>query len=170
VHAGDHSSMSAVLTPGTRAVTVNVTASTGMAGLIAPGDHVDLLLTMTIHSDDKDVPTRHMSETVLTNLRVLAMDQRVSDDNKDANVPKTATLEVTPKQAELVAVTSELGLLSLSLRSLAADKDDYSHAGTAPTWDSDATRLIRDTGKGSSQTVHIIRGGKSDELPIPAPA
>jgi len=170
VHAGDHSSMAAVLTPGTRAVTVNVTASTGMAGLIAPGDRVDLLLTMTVHSEDKDVPTRHMSETVLTNLRVLAMDQRVSDDAKDANVPKTATLEVTPKQAELVAVTSELGLLSLSLRSLTADTNEDSHAGTAPTWDSDATRLIRDTGKSNTQTVHIIRGGKSDELPIPAPA
>src|SRR6185437_10859209 len=104
VHAGDHSSMAAVLTPGARAVTVNVTASTGMAGLIAPGDHVDLLLTMTVHSDDKDVPTRHMSETILTNLRVLAMDRRVSDDAKDSDMPKTATLEVTPKQAEMVAV------------------------------------------------------------------
>ena len=170
VRAGDHSSMSAVLTPGTRAVTVNVTASTGMAGLIAPGDRVDLLLTMTVHSDEKDVPTRHMSETVLTNLRVLAMDQRVSEENKDPTVPKTATLEVTPKQAELVAVTSELGLLSLSLRSLAAGDEDDGHAGAAPTWDSDATRLIHDTGRNSQHTVHVIRGGKSDELPIPAPA
>jgi pilus assembly protein CpaB len=102
------------------------------------------------------------------------MDQRVSDDAKDSNVPKTATLEVTPKQAELVAVTSELGLLSLSLRSLAAEAEDGSHAGTAPTWDSDATRLIRDTGRSPQQAVHIIRGGrggsKSGELPLPAPA
>ena len=171
VHAGDHSSMAAVLTPGTRAVTVNVTASTGMAGLIAPGDHVDLLLTMTVHSDDKDAPTRHMSETVLTDLKVLAMDQRVTDDAKDAGVPKTATLEVTPKQAELVAVTSELGLLSLSLRSLAAETGDESHAGTTPTWDSDATRLVRDTGRSNQHTVHVLRGGKtSEQQALPEPA
>ena len=174
IHAGDHSSMAAVLTPGTRAVTVNVTASTGMAGLVAPGDHVDLLLTMTVHSDDKDAPARHLSETILTNLKVLAMDRRVSDDAKDSDVPKTATLEVTPKQAELVAVASELGLLSLSLRSMTADKDEGSHASADPTWDSDASRLVRETGKGAQQAVHILRGGhggsKSDELPLPAPA
>jgi pilus assembly protein CpaB len=166
-HTSDRGFMSAVLSPGMRAVTVNVNASTGMAGLVSPGDHVDLLLTMTVQSGEKDVPARHMSETVLTNLRVLAMDQRVTEETKDLSPPKTATLEVSPKQAELVAVATELGLLSLSLRSLGGDDDSQQHAGNAPTWDSDATHLIRDVSRSLQHSVHVVRGGQATDQMLP---
>ncbi len=142
VRPGDRGFMAAVLTPGMRAVTVNVTPSTGMAGFVSPGDHVDLIwLTMVVQRPEKDQKMtldRHLSETVLTDLRVLAMDQRISDDKKDVAIPKTATLEVTPKQAEIVAVTSDLGLLSLSLRSVA--EEDFLAAPAMPAQPTTATR------------------------------
>jgi pilus assembly protein CpaB len=168
VHPGDGGFMSAVLTPGSRAVTVNVTPSTGMAGFVSPGDRVDLLLSMVVQPADKDAATRHMSETVLTNLRVLAMDQRISDDKKDVTVPKTATLEVTPKQAELVAVASELGLLSLSLRSIANDDDDSGPTTANPTWDSEATHLsVKEAIRNVQRKVDVMRGTESSELILP---
>lgn len=120
-YPGDRSFLAAVLRPGYRAVTVNVSAASGVAGFVLPGDHVDLILSRTL--DQGAGQKRFVSETVLTDLRVVGMDQRASDVNdpkKDVIVPQTATLEVTPKGAEVIAVVGELGRLSLSLRSLAA--------------------------------------------------
>ena len=166
VRPGDRGFMAAIISPGCRAVTVNVTPSTGMAGFGATGDRVDLILSMVVQSPQKDGPPRHMSETLMTNLRVLAMDQRVSEDRKDVGgVPKTATLEVTPKQAELVAVASELGLLSLSLRSLGAKDDQGKAEDHGPTWDTDASRLLAVASGG--QKVEIIRGAESSETSLP---
>jgi pilus assembly protein CpaB len=120
-YPGDRSFLAAVLRPGYRAVTVNVSPASGVAGFVLPGDHVDLILSRTL---DQAAGQKHfVSETVLTDVRVVGMDQRASDVNdpkKDVIVPQTATLEVTPKGAEVIAVVSELGRLSLSLRSLAA--------------------------------------------------
>ncbi|WP_374472523.1 Flp pilus assembly protein CpaB [Phenylobacterium sp.] len=109
---GDRSFMAAVLRPGYRAVTVNVTTSAAVAGFVQPGDHVDLILSRSLGDGQPFV-----SETVLTDVRVLATDQRLAK-GEEVVVPQTATLEVTPKNAEVVAVVSELGKLSLSLRSL----------------------------------------------------
>jgi pilus assembly protein CpaB len=120
-YPGDRSFLAAVLRPGYRAVTVNVSAASGVAGFVLPGDHVDLILSRTL--DQNLGEKRFVSETLLTDIRVVGMDQRASDQNdpkKDVVVPQTATLEVTPKGAEVIAVASELGRLSLSLRSLAA--------------------------------------------------
>ena len=123
VRPGDRGFMAAVLTPGYRAVTVTVTVSSGLAGFVFPGDRVDLLLTLAVPGETDGKLQRHASETLLTNLRVLAVDQRADDQSKEVVVAKTATLEVTPKQAETIAVATELGNLSLSLRSLATPSD-----------------------------------------------
>lgn len=138
---GERGFLAAILAPGKSAVTVDVTPSSGMAGFIFPGDRVDLLLTMTTPSP-ANAPHR-MSETILTNLRVVGTDQTLSDapksDRKDAVAPKTVTLEVTPKQAEVVALASASGVISLSLRSLSNGADQAPPIGV-PTWDSDLTR------------------------------
>jgi pilus assembly protein CpaB len=122
VQPADRGFLAAVLRPGYRAVTVNVTAATGVAGFVMPGDHVDLILSRALPAAGAE--RRFVSETVLQDVRVLAMDQRggqaaTGDPKKDVVVPQTATLEVTPKGAEIVAVTTQLGPLALALRSLA---------------------------------------------------
>lgn len=137
VRPGERSVLAAVLRPGYRAVTVNVSASTGVAGFIQPGDHVDLLLSRAV--DPSSGQPRYVSETVLTDLRVLAVDQRAATDKRETIVPQTATLEVTPKAAEVIAVASELGKLSLSLRSLGAGDVAETRVVTR-TWDRDATQ------------------------------
>jgi pilus assembly protein CpaB len=110
-----------VLRPGYRAVTVNVSASTGVGGFVMPGDHVDLVLSRSIEPNGAGTgQKRVIGETVLSDVRVVGVDQRSYDGKKDVVVPQTATLEVTPKGAEVIAVVGELGKLSLSLRSLAA--------------------------------------------------
>ena len=118
---GDQGFLAAVLEPGMRAVTVPINTSSGVAGFVFPGDRVDLLLTAEIKNADDGSGKRFATETVLTKLRVLAMDQRVNDIENTPKVSKTITFEVTPKQAEMIAVADKLGQLSLSLRSLAAE-------------------------------------------------
>jgi pilus assembly protein CpaB len=120
VQPGERSFLAAVLQPGYRAITVNVTASSGVAGFVMAGDHVDLILNLSVNAPNGD--RRVGSETILQDVRVLAMDQRggeAKDAKKDVIVPQTATLEVTPKGAEIIGAATQVGPLSLSLRSLA---------------------------------------------------
>jgi pilus assembly protein CpaB len=189
VRPRDRGFLAAVLTPGYRAVTVNVTPSSGISGFVFPGDHVDLILTMVLKSGDTAQSTReckyrdgpggsssscttssaqperinHVAETVLKDVRVLAMDQKADDQNKDIVIAKTATLEVTPKQAEVIAVTGDVGKMTLSLRSLARDEAqevaDSEGRKITYTWDSDATRLIKGPFTGQGQAgVEVVRG------------
>ena len=163
VRPGDRGFLAAVLQPGDRAVTVQVTVSQGLAGFVFPGDRVDLLLTMAIPDGKQQ---RHASETLLTNLRVLAVDQRADDQNKEVVVAKTATLEVTPKQAETIAVATELGNLSMSLRSLAkgdiADQlPPFSH-----TWDSEATHLFAPPGSNDVAKAPAATAQSEPALPL----
>ncbi len=113
----DHGFLAAVLSPGMRAVTVGVDVISGAAGLIWPGDRVDLILTQSI--DDKAVaPGRRVaSETVLRDVRVIAIDQQIAQGASDApSIAKTVTLEVAPNKAEYIQVATRLGRLSLALR------------------------------------------------------
>jgi pilus assembly protein CpaB len=122
---GDRGFLAAVLRPGYRAVAVPTNARTGVAGFVFPGDRVDVILSHTVvEKADKKATKHRVSETVLTNVRILAIDQKVDDQNSEPKIAKTATVEVTPKQAELLAVVQQLGSLSLSLRSLAKDEEE----------------------------------------------
>jgi pilus assembly protein CpaB len=119
VKPGERGFLAAALSPGMRAMTVPVSAETGVAGFVFPGDRVDIVLTQTIQANGTDVKA---SETIVRNLRVLAADQRTSqlDDKGQTNpqLSQTVTLEVTPKIGEKIAVAQSLGNLSLLLRSL----------------------------------------------------
>jgi pilus assembly protein CpaB len=119
VKPGEQGFLAAVMEPGMRAVAVRINEVTGIAGLVFPGDRVDLLLTQTVQRpEDPQRAERRAAETVLTNLRVLAVDQSTNDQTATPTEAEIVTLEVTPKQAELVTLIAELGILSLSLRSL----------------------------------------------------
>jgi pilus assembly protein CpaB len=167
VRKSDRGFLASVLEPGSRAVTVNLTPSSGISGFLFPGDHVDMILTLTVQSEERGggKHENRASETVLSDVRVLAIDQRADDQNKDIVVAKTATLEVTRKQAEVVAVISAIGQISLSLRSLARDEAEAAaEAGSQKlsyTFDSEATKLIRPPGGGSGDgKIEVIRGTK----------
>jgi len=121
VRPGEAGFLAGALTAGMRAATVQVTAETGAAGFILPGDRIDVVLTRDVQNGE---PTEHagrqvISETVSRDIRVLAVDQTVDDVKAQAQLGKTVTLEVTPRQAEALAVAKQVGQVSLALRSLA---------------------------------------------------
>ncbi|MCP5368605.1 MAG: Flp pilus assembly protein CpaB [Hyphomicrobiales bacterium] len=143
VHPGERGFLAAVLEPGFRAVSVPVNATSGIAGFVFPGDSVDVILTMRVtekgnKEKEEDAVTRYFSETLLEDVRVLAIDQKVENAEGEAKVAKTATLEVDMKQAEKIAIGLEMGNLSLSLRALARDEEGQGGVevadaeGTAP--------------------------------------
>jgi pilus assembly protein CpaB len=117
-----------------RAITVPVNASTGVAGFVFPGDHVDLMLTQQVDGGG-DGPALKVSETIVRNIRVLATDQRIDDKDKDGKVQvktfNNVTFEVTPRIAEKIAVAQSLGTLSLSLRSIADNGSELERAVAA---------------------------------------
>src|SRR4051794_20617547 len=122
---GDRGFLAAVLIPGMRAISVPVTVTSGISGFIFPGDRVDLVLSYPVPSpagsktDSGGKAYEHKaSQTVLCDVRVIGIDQKLDGKPGEAVVAQTATLEVTPKQGETVALASELGKMSLTLRSL----------------------------------------------------
>jgi pilus assembly protein CpaB len=112
--------MAAILPSGMRAVSTEISPETGAGGFILPNDRVDVLLSRRPKDADRKADSEPASsETILTNVRVLAIDQTVEEKNgQRVVVGKTATLEVSPRQAEKITLARALGSLSLSLRSL----------------------------------------------------
>ena len=131
VAPGDRGFLAAALGPGMRAVTIPVSAKTGVGGFVFPGDHVDLMLTQTVAAKDNGNPLK-ATETILRNIRVLATDQSTETTTEEGKTVvrdvRTVTLEVTPKIAEKIAVAQTIGTLSLSLRSLADNQSELDQA------------------------------------------
>jgi pilus assembly protein CpaB len=112
--------MAAILPSGMRAVSTEISPETGAGGFILPNDHVDVILSRRDRDGEKSSGQEFVSETILTNIRVLAIDQTIEEKNgQKVVVGKTATLELGPRQAETLALSRQLGTLSLALRSLA---------------------------------------------------
>ncbi|MCW8957734.1 MAG: Flp pilus assembly protein CpaB [Gammaproteobacteria bacterium] len=95
-----------------RAITINVTEITGVAGFVLPGNYVDVLLTSTIGRRDKNPATR----TLLQNIRVLAVDQISTEDEDNPKVVNAVTLLITPNEGKMLALAMKVGELSLMLR------------------------------------------------------
>jgi pilus assembly protein CpaB len=112
--------MAAILPSGMRAVSTEISPETGAGGFILPNDRVDVILSRRQKDGDaRSNADSANSETILTNVRVLAIDQTVEEKNgQRVVVGKTATLELSPRQAEALAMSRQLGVLSLALRSL----------------------------------------------------
>jgi pilus assembly protein CpaB len=194
VRPGESGFLAAVLRPGFRAMSVPVNATTGIAGFVFPGDRVDLLLTHKLEPLEKEkdgVKQRdiRVSETVLTDIRVLAIDQSTNDQVEEPNPVKTVTIEITPKQVEIVSLITDLGRLSLSLRSLQPDEgriaadddptaeeninpvlarligDEEPERGRGLTFDSEVSTLLQaPKSKRNVRKVQVVRGGESAVL------
>jgi pilus assembly protein CpaB len=117
----DHAAfLAALIKPGMRAVSIVVAPETGAGGFILPNDRVDIILTRDLPDQGGNLNIR--SDTILRDVRILAIDQtsqtQVSKDGQQWAVGKTATLELTPSQAELLGHAPRQGSLSLALRAL----------------------------------------------------
>jgi pilus assembly protein CpaB len=172
IRPGDHGFLAAVLGPNMRAITVAVDAVSGTAGLIWPGDRVDLILTQALDDPTLTAGRRVAAETVLSDARVIAIDQQIvqgqAPEGTVAPANRTATLEVTPAQAERVLVAARLGKLSLSVLSADRSKDAAapgSATAAAPPVASDAKLLPltaagpRGTTEPGQQTVGVTWAG-----------
>lgn len=186
--------LAGALDPNMRAMAIAITAQSGAAGFILPGDRVDVILIQDVgkktrrnNADDGEPPKEflsHVAETILQNVRVLASDQQVSDFEKKAKVAKTVTLEVTHKQAEKLAVATSMGKLSLALRSLSDVTDNEAaelarkkaiaeaisaEKGPTTTTDLEVSPLLAGTKKvpaASGTKIRIHRGDKSTTVEI----
>jgi pilus assembly protein CpaB len=127
VKPGDREFLQVVLTPGARAIAIPVSTGGASTGLLSPGDHVDVILTQNFKNDNATemrntpVTRRSVSETIVDNLRVLAIDtpdpKATNTNPANGNFGRTVTVEVTAEQVEHINVAAELGKLSVALRS-----------------------------------------------------
>ena len=155
----DRGFLAAVLEPGMRAVSIGVDPLTGAAGLIWPNDRVDVVLTQAAENGTDSAARRVSGETMLTGLRVVAIDQQLMQGVVGTEGPdhstRTVTLEVTPAQAERIAVASRMGHLSLTVRASRADEPPV--AGAPPrgvTWSGDVSSVFTNTKAGGPLRIY----------------
>jgi pilus assembly protein CpaB len=173
VKPGDRDFLQVVLSPQARAIAIPVAMGGASTGILYPGDRVDVILTQTF-KNDPPLTRRSVGETVVQNLRVLAIDPLEARPNGAANgFGRTVTLEVMPEQAEKVNVATELGKLSLTLRSASATKAATSttvglaaSAGIKPIWAGDVSPALGEAVPAAAvaavqPTVEVIHGTKT---------
>lgn len=147
--------MAAILPKGMRAVSFKISTDTGAGGFILPNDRVDVLLTRKLAANSGSSETLHVTETVLTNVRILAIDQTFRENEKGEQVVigKTATVELRLEQAEVLELADSMGNLSLTLRSIAENSGKLGD---------DGPKAAKNFAKGgSSRGVAVIRYGSS---------
>jgi pilus assembly protein CpaB len=164
----DRGFLAAVLAPDTRAVSIAVNAVTGVAGLISPGDHVDVILTQEIPSSAGR--TQHMvtSETVLANVLVIAVDQDIAQGAPTTGAPatrpaSTVTIQTSVDQAERVAVATRLGGLSLAVRASGKVGPNEVPPGTAVS-SNDVSQSLAKATISDGYRVEVIQGGSRSEV------
>jgi pilus assembly protein CpaB len=146
--------LAAVLKPGTRAVSITVDASQSSSGLMLPGDRIDVILIQSF-GDTVEPSRKEVAETVLVDVRVLAVDQSLSTTARaapaerrigslESQLPKTVSLEVSPRQAETLFVASQLGRLGVSVRALeGGGVPAAASARGVGTWASDVSPALK---------------------------
>jgi pilus assembly protein CpaB len=179
VMPGSRGFLAAVLRPGLRAVSVPATATSAVSGFIYAGDRVDVLLTHALKSEKGD--EHHATETILRNARVIAMDQKLDFAPGDKpDVAKTATLELTAKQTEIVTLGVKMGELSLVLRSLQDEEerdgegnsdDATAELGQSYTHDTQVSRLIKEVAppkppEAAKPMLFVLRGAGRTKLEL----
>lgn len=170
--------LAAALTPGMRAVALPVRAESMVGGFVTPGDYVDVILTYQLNLRGEveayasNTVQRYASETVLSNVRVLAVDQNAREGNREAKVARTVTIEVKPEEAQILAIASNMGDLSLALRRVGEEDN-----GTTPlTTDLNTSRVMQQIYRnmGDSQvnsgTVRVYSGSSVINMPVRIPA
>jgi len=176
VKPGDRDFLQVVLSPGARAIAIPVATGGASTGFLFPGDRVDVILTQKFTDARAPLTRRSVSETVVENLRVLVIDAVDAKMATGNTFGRTVTLEVTPDQAEKINVATELGKLSLTLRSVsgadgvaaAAAPGPGKATGIKPTWAGDVSPALGDAMPervipAERPSVEVIRGSRGAE-------
>lgn len=153
---GGQSFMSSILPSGKRAVATQIAADTSAGGFILPNDYVDVIMTRRSDSAGGGSGGGFITETILKNIRVLAIDQAIQEDEEGrrVRVGDTATLELTPDQAEIITVAAQMAdRLTLALRAVADAQEPVESSGEY---------LV--SGNGRRGTVRLIRNGEVTEV------
>jgi pilus assembly protein CpaB len=137
--------MAAILPHGMRAIALDVSPESGAGGFILPNDHVDVVLTRRDKAAEKITGVeKYTSETILKNVRVLAVDQAIEEkEGQKVVVGKTATIELDPQQAEILALSRQMGTISLTLRSLLDSQSPTPESGGGEERDTRAVNTVR---------------------------
>ncbi|WP_312798001.1 Flp pilus assembly protein CpaB [Tianweitania sp.] len=146
--------MSSILPTGKRAVATQIAADTSAGGFILPNDSVDVIMTRRASAEGAG-GEGFTTETILQNIRVLAIDQAIQEDEdgKRVRVGQTATLELTPQQAEIITVAQQMAdRLTLALRPITESQEQNL---------AEADYLVNGTGKRG--TVRLIKSGEISE-------
>jgi len=166
----DRGFLAAVLKPGTRAISIGVDVVTGASGLIWPGDEVDLILTQNLQQQQQqqDAGRRVVGETILSAVRVIAVDQQISHSGTDQAaarvVARTVTLEVSPEQAERVAVAMQLGRISLVVRSIEGVPEATDPRPSLVFGSDVSSALTAAPQQAPGARMRIIQGGSQQEV------
>ena len=176
---GGGANLSVRLKQGMRAVGIAVKADTIAGGFIAPGDHVDVILTYQVRlkgeaaSYSPEAVQTYASETILTNVRVLAVDQNSKEKSYEAKIARTVTLETDAKGAQLISMSASMGNLSLSLRRM-GEKDTDEDRRIPVSTDVNNSKVIKeiyktmDNSRASSNTVRVYSGTDITNVPVSA--
>ncbi|GGG43577.1 Flp pilus assembly protein CpaB [Caldovatus sediminis] len=165
----DRGFLAAVLRPGMRAISIGVDATTGAAGLIWPGDQVDVILTQEMSGSDAPLHRRVVSETIMSDVRVIAVDQQITQGPTGAESPagrlaRTVSLEVTPEQAERVAVARSLGRLDIVVRAVDQAPEDALARATTSVFSSDVSPALARSSTAPGARMRLIQGTERQEL------
>jgi pilus assembly protein CpaB len=176
VQPGESGFLAAVLAPGERAISIGVTAVSGAAGLIYPGDRVDVILTQNLTATDVSLTHKSVAETIARDVRVLAIDQQLqakaAQTAPEGKLAQTVTLEVDPQQVEKIVVATKLGDLSLTIRSLQAATEpmESTTRSEGPTWAEDVSPALKTVSArprplSLARPVTIYRGAEKVDAP-----
>jgi pilus assembly protein CpaB len=174
---GGRATLSGVIRPGMRATTIRVNDVVGVAGFVLPGDFVDIVLTRDDAGQSADKQSMR-ADVLLRGVRVLAVDQLANENKNDPVVAKAATVEVTPEQAQKLALAGQVGSLSLALRGTVDPLESNTDAAATIVRTADlrfpgapiarpAVHLVRPTRARPVATMEIYRGGEASRVRIP---
>ncbi len=160
VKPSDPRFLAAALKAGMRAVSIAVDAPQSAFGLVRPGNSVDVILVQSFSESGVDRARRTVGETVLRDVRVIALDQLLSVTGRiepvtEPRAARTVTLEVTEREAESLLVAAQLGRLQLSIRPLrsVAAVPDKDKSGSIPTWASDVSPALKELTRKNPETL-----------------
>ena len=178
-YKGGTNFLAATIAPGMRAVSIPARVEGSAGGFLMPGDHVDIILTYSpnieagIQKYSGPLITRTASETVMTNVKILAVDQSVKEEDRgDAKGSlRTITVEVDQKGAQVLSLVTQMGTISLALRRI-GEKDTPDNTGRPLTTDSTTSEILKKLNKLQAQTsngannVRVYSGTTVTNIPV----